>query len=71
MRVKRGGRRELRHDDQIAAVELRNKADRGLAELVHAERDNAGIDDQHHHSDAHEFADETSRTRARACRNSD
>ena len=42
-RQRRAGR-QLRDDDQIAAVELRDEADRRLAELVEAEGDDAGID---------------------------
>ena len=52
--VERGARRQLRHDDQIAAVELRDEADRRLAEFVEAEGEDAGIDDQHQHGDAHD-----------------
>ena len=40
----RGARRQLRHDDQEAAVDRRDEADRRLAELVEAEREDAGID---------------------------
>ena len=43
----RRARRQLRHDDEIAAVELRDEADRRLAEFVEAEGDDAGIDQQH------------------------
>ena len=42
---------QLRDDDQIAAVKLRNESDRCLAEFVQAERNDAGLDHQHHHSD--------------------
>ena len=57
VRVERGRRRQLRDDDQVAAVELRDEADRRLAELVEAEGDDAGIDDEHQHGDAHELPD--------------
>ncbi len=53
----RGARRQLRDDDQIAAVELRDEADRRLAEFVEAEGEDAGIDDQHQHGDAHQLPD--------------
>ena len=49
-------RRELRHDDEITAVELRDKTDRCLAEFVQTERDDAGINQQHQRSDAHELS---------------
>ena len=45
----RRARRQLDHDDEIAAVDLRDEADRGLAELVEAVRDDADIDEQHDH----------------------
>ena len=37
-------RRQLRHDDEIAAVELRDEADRRVAEFVEAEADDDGVD---------------------------
>ena len=37
----RGPARQLRDDDQVAGVELRDEADRRLAELVEAEGDDA------------------------------
>ena len=49
----RGGRRQLRDDDQIAAVELRDEADRRLAEFIEAEADDGGVDHQHQHRHAH------------------
>ena len=49
----RGRRRQLRDDDEIAAVELRDEADRRLAEFIEPEGDDAGIDHQHQHGDAH------------------
>ena len=70
VRAERGGRRQLRDGDQIAAVDCRNKADRGLAELVHAEGDNAGIDNQHDHRDTHDPPDEPRIPMPRACRSS-
>ena len=45
-RERRAGR-QLRHHDEIAAIELRDEADRRLAEFVEAEGDDAGIDHQH------------------------
>ena len=58
----RSGRRKLCNDDEIAAVELRNEADRRLAELVQAERYDAGIDQQHQHGDTYELRRELSIT---------
>ena len=55
--VERCSRRQLRHGDQIAAIDRRNKADRGLTEFVHAEGDDAGVDDEHDNGDAHQSAD--------------
>ena len=43
----RGAGRKLRRDDEEATIDLRNEADRGLAELVEAERQNPGIDEEH------------------------
>ena len=40
---------KLDHDDEIAAVDLRDEADRRLAELVEAVGDDADIDEQHDH----------------------
>ena len=60
----RGRRRKLRDDDEIAAVELRDEADRRLAEFVQAEGDDAGIDHQHQHGDAHQLAPTASHSRA-------
>ena len=54
--VERSRRRQLGDDDQVAAVELRDEADRRLAELVEAEGDHAGIDDEHERGEAHELA---------------
>ncbi len=55
--IERGGRRELRDGDEIAAVDRRDEANRRLAELVHAEDDDADVDDEHQHRQAHEPAD--------------
>ena len=60
----RGARRQLRDDDEIAAVELRDEADRRLAEFIEAEGDDAGIDHQHQHGDAHQCAPTASHSRA-------
>ena len=49
-------RRQLRDDDEIAAVELRDEAHRRPAEFVEAEGNDAGIDHQHQHRDAHHAA---------------
>ena len=43
----RGAAGKLRHDDEIADVELRDEADRRLAELVHAEGEHGAVDDEH------------------------
>ncbi len=55
---KRRRRRELRNNDEIAAVELRNKADRRFAEFVQAKSDDPGINHQHQHRDTHKFCRE-------------
>ena len=51
----RSRRRKLRDDDEITAVELRNKADRRFTKFVQAEGDDTGIDQQHQNTDPHEF----------------
>ena len=60
---KRRARRQLRHHDQIAAVELRDEALRRRAELVEADRDHAGIEHQHDHGEAHRPAATSGRSR--------
>jgi hypothetical protein len=50
----RGAARQLRHDDQIAGIELRDETGGRLAELVEAIGDDAGIDEQHQHGEAHD-----------------
>src|ERR1019366_6866859 len=47
----RCGGRQLGDDDEIAAVELRDEADRRLAEFIEAEGDDAGVDHQHQHGE--------------------
>ena len=51
---KRGAARQLRHDDEVALIDLRDEPDRRLAELVESKQDHAGIDDQHQHGKAHD-----------------
>jgi len=42
------------HDgDEIAAVDLRDEANRRLAEFIETEGQHAGVDDEHQHRDAH------------------
>ena len=66
-RQRRAGR-QLRHHDEIAAVELRDEADRRLAEFVEAEGDDAGIDQQHDHGEAHHPRGDPAIALRRACR---
>ncbi len=47
-----GGWRQLHDGDQVAAVLIRNETDRRLAEFIEAERDQAGINDQHDRREA-------------------
>ncbi len=51
-RQRRAGR-QLNHDDHVAGVDLRNKADRRQAELIEAETDHDEINDHHHRDAAH------------------
>src|SRR5581483_5574216 len=47
--------RQLSDDDQVTSVELRDEADRGLAEFIETEGDDTGIDDEHQRGNAHEL----------------
>src|SRR5665213_4088794 len=51
--LERGRRRQLRDDDEIAAIELRDEADRRLAEFIEAEANDAGVDHKHYDYDTH------------------
>ena len=43
----RGAGRKLHDDDDVAAIDLRDEADRRLAEFVEAEAEHDRIDDEH------------------------
>ena len=49
----RGTGRQLRRDDEEAAVDLRDEADRRLAELVEPECQQAGVEDDHQGGEPH------------------
>ena len=67
----RGARRQLHDDDDIAAVDLRDEADRRRAERVQAERDDDEIDRDHHDRAPHGAAWQARKCRSRPCRSRD
>src|SRR5262249_53381915 len=56
--VKRSTARQLRDDDQVASVELRDEAARRLAELVEAVGNDRRLNDEHDHANAPEAGGE-------------
>src|SRR3954471_10041757 len=54
----RGSSGKLEHHDQIAAVDLRDEADRRLAEFVEAIGNNADIENKHNDDVAHGARDQ-------------
>ena len=50
----RSAPRQLRYDDEVALIDLRDEADRRFTELVETEEDHAGIHDHHQHGEAHD-----------------
>src|SRR6266851_2006301 len=50
----RSAPRQLRHDDEVALIDLRDEANRSLAELVETEQDHAGVHNHHQHGEAHD-----------------
>ena len=51
---KRRSGRQLRHDDDVAAVHLRYETDRRLAEFVHAEGEHRHVADEHDRGEPHD-----------------
>ena len=50
----RGTGRQLRGNDQIAPINLRNEAERRFTKFIHAEHNDGAISHKHHHRIAHD-----------------
>jgi len=50
----RSASRQLRYDDEVALIDLRDETNRRFTELVETEQDHAGVHDQHQNREAHD-----------------